>query len=197
MGQLLGYVFWHRPRSRAPPGGYERKLAAFQETLRSHGPDGFVDALSFRLESRPWSRHRSKGYEDWYLVKNFGALGVLNDAAVANPSKRPHDDIARDATGSAGGVYKLLKGGLPLREARFATWVSKPTRTAYQAFYDDMTRLVANRRTDLWRRQMVLGRSPEFCVHSESRLDLPIALRPRTLGVELVAAGRSTTGAKA
>lgn len=149
MGHFLGYVFWHRPRSGMPLREYERKLVAFQESLKSHGPDGLIDAISFRLDSRPWSKRRSRGYEDWYLVKDFGSLGAINEAAVATPNKLPHDDIAKDAAGGAGGVYEMLRGDLPLRNARFAIWVRKPARTTYQAFLDDLTSLVANRKTAL------------------------------------------------
>lgn len=190
MSKVLGYVFWHRPLPGRPVKGYERKLASFLSSIAAHGPDGLVDALSFRIGSRPWSRSPSMGYEDWYLVKDFRALGILNDMAVASPNKTPHDDIARDATGGAGGVYGMLGGDLPLREARFATWVSKPTRTTYQSFFEDLARLVANRRTDLWRRQMVLGRASEFCVHSEVNLELPEKFRPRAIEVELVSAAK-------
>src|SRR2546427_1828040 len=94
MGNLLAYLFWHRPRPGTSRGRYEAKLASFQESLKAHRPDGLVDALSFRLRARPWSRRRSLGYEDWYLVRDFRSLGVLNEAAVASQSKRQHDDVA-------------------------------------------------------------------------------------------------------
>jgi hypothetical protein len=186
MGQPLSYVFWHRPRSGTPPERYERRLERFQSSLRSHGPDGLIDALSFRLESRPWSKRMSMGYEDWYLVKDFRALGALNAVAVANPNKTPHDDIARGSTGGAGGVYKMLKGDLPLRDAGSATWIRKPARTPYQAFLNDLSKLVADRRTDLWQRQMVLGPAAEFCMHGEGPLDLPSALLATTMRVQVV-----------
>src|SRR2546430_5514672 len=112
MGNLPGYIFWHRPRPGNSRGRYETKLVAFQESLKAHRPDGLIDALSFRLQALPWSKRRALGYEDWYLVRDFGSLGVLNDAAVASQNKRRHDDVARDATGTAGGVYRLLSGDL-------------------------------------------------------------------------------------
>jgi len=188
MGNILAYLFWHRPRPGTSQRRYEEKLATFQESLKAHPPDGLIDALSFRLKVRPWSKHRSSGYEDWYLVRDFGSLGVLNDAAVASQSKRQHDDVARDATGGAGGVYKLLSGGLPLREARFETWMKKRPRTTYQAFLGDVSRLVADRRTALWRRQMVLSPAPEFCLDSESRLALPNEMHAATARLQVVEA---------
>ncbi len=154
----------------------------------AHPPDGLIDALSFRVRGRPWSKRRSSGYEDWYLVRDFESLGVLNDAAVANQSKRQHDNVAREATDGAGGVYKLLTGQLRTREARFSTWMRKPPRTPYPVFLDEVSRLVAGSRTALWRRQMVLSPAPEFCLHSGRRLDIPIRLRPATLRVQVVGA---------
>lgn len=188
MRDLLGYIFWHRPRPGTFRGRYERKLAAFQDSLKAHRPDGLVDALSFRLQARPWSGRRSPGYEDWYLVTDFRALGVLNDAAVARQSKTQHDDVARDAAGGSGGLYKLLSGDLPPREAQFETWMSKPPRTSYQVFLDDVSRLVAGGRISLWRRQMVLSRAPEFCLQSEGRLGLPTAWHPTTTRLRVVGA---------
>lgn len=188
MAGALAYVFWHRPRSGRSQAAYERRLVGFQESLKGRRPEGFVDALSFRIQARPWSKRRSGGYEDWYLVEDFSALGVLNDAAVVDPNKRPHDEIAKEATGGAGGVYKRLEGELGLRDARFATWIRKPGRTPYQVFFDDLSRLLGKRRTILWRRQMALGRAPEFCLHSERRVDLPVDLDATTLALEVVRA---------
>jgi hypothetical protein len=188
MGNLLGYIFWHRSRPGTFRGRYEKKLTAFQESLKAHRPDGLIDALSFRIKVRPWSKRRSPGYEDWYLVRDFGSLGVLNDAAVANQNKRQHDDVARDATGGAGGVYKLLSGDLPLRDARFETWMRKPPRTPYQAFLDDVSRLVGDRRTALWRRQMVLSPASEFCLQSDLRIALPRGFHAATARLNVVGA---------
>ena len=132
---------------------------------------------------------RSRGseiYEDWYLVRDFRSLGALNDAAVAGPNREPHDEVATDASAGAGGVYKLRRGDLSLRDARLATWIRKPARTPYQAFLDGLSKLVVNKRTDLWQRQMVLGPAPEFCLHSESSLDLPREFNPTSVPVRLV-----------
>ena len=187
MSSPLAYAFWHTPRPGISLRAYERRLVAFQSTLKKHPPEGLIDALSFREELSPWSRRRSTTYEDWYLVRDFRSLGALNDAAVAEPNRRPHDEVAKDASSGAGGLYRLRNGELRLRDALFATWISKPPRTPYQTFLHDLAKLVGDRKTDLWQRQMVLGRAPEFCVHSERPPELPRRLRATTMRVRLLA----------
>jgi hypothetical protein len=188
MSAPLGYVFWHWPRPGISLKEYERKLAAFQNSLKGPGTDGLIEALSFRVEALPWAELHRGSCEDWYVVRDFGALGALNEDAVADANGKAHDDVAKEASGSAGGLYKLRQGDLGLREARFATWIRKPARTTYQAFSERLSRLVGDRRTDLWQRQLVLGPAPEFCLHSEGRLDFPRDFLPRTVRVHLVGA---------
>jgi hypothetical protein len=186
MSSILGYAFWHRPRPGVSLRAYERRLLAFQSSLKRHPPDGLIDALSFREEASPWSRRRSTTYEDWYLVRDFQSLGTLNDAAVADPNRRPHDEVARDASDGAGGVYRLLGGDLRLQDALLATWIRKPPRTPYQTFLYGLAKLAGDVKTDLWQRQMVLGPAPEFCVHSESPLELPRGFRATAIRVRLL-----------
>jgi len=186
MAEILGYVFWHRPRRGTKVGEYERMLAGFQSSLKSHPPDGLIEALSFRTEGWPWSREGSLSYEDWYLVKDFASLGLLNEAAVSGSSRRPHDEVAKDADAGSGGVYGRIWGKLPLGDARFAAWMSKPLGESYASFFEEVERIVRHVPTSLWRRQMVLGRATEFCLHSDRRVRLPRALRPRTVPLRLV-----------
>jgi hypothetical protein len=186
MSAPLGYVFWHWPRPGISLRGYERKLETFQRSLKANGPDGLIDALSFRVRALPWAAPHKGSWEDWYLVKDFGTLGGLNAAAVDDANRKAHDDVATEAAGGAGGLYTLRQGKLGLREARFAFWLRKPTRTTYEAFLERLSELAGDRRTDLWQRQLVLGPAPEFCIHSEAILDLPELFRPATVRVNLV-----------
>jgi hypothetical protein len=184
----LGYVFWHWPRPGVSQRRYEGKLVAFQSSLKAHGPDGLVEALSFRVHALPWAKAHPGACEDWYVVRDFGTLGALNEAAVDEFNGKTHDDVAMDASGGAGGVYKLLRGDFRLGEARFATWLRKPARTTYQTFLEGLSKSAGESKTDLWQRQLVLGPTPEFCLHSVSRLDLPRNLRSTTVRVRLVGA---------
>ena len=186
MPDELAYVFWHWPRPEIRKELYETKLAAFLHSLNSVKPAGFVEALSFRVDSLPWGPPSDNFYEDWYVVENFSALGPLNDAAVAGETQRVHDSIAKDYMKGAGGIFKPIKRNLRLHEARFATWIEKAIGPSYESFYEETARSVGDRKTDLWRRQMVLGPSPQFCVHSDEVLDLPPSFRPVTSKLELI-----------
>lgn len=58
---------------------------------------------------------------DWYLVHDFGALGLLNEAAVSTSRAAPHDAAAAVAAGGAGGLYGL-RHGATLRQPQHAHW---------------------------------------------------------------------------
>jgi hypothetical protein len=154
--------------------------------LNSEKPEGFVEALSFRVDALPWGRQGGSTYEDWYVVDSFGALGALNDATVTGKVKESHDPIAKDYMKGAGGVLRLIQGNLRLRDGRFATWIEKSIGPLYRSYYDDVAGIVGGRSTALWRRQMVLGPSPQFCVHSEEPLEFPPSFRPIKLKLEMV-----------
>jgi hypothetical protein len=174
----LAYVFWHWPRTDVPVDAYEAKIGSFLRSLNSAKMPGLIEAFSFRVDALPWSPRRDNLYEDWYVVESFSALGALNEAAVGGDSRGPHDLIAKDYMKGAGAIFKEINDSLHLGESRYATWVEKPIGPSYQSYYDDLARVVGSRRTDLWRRQMVLGPSPQFCVHSGEALEVPENFRP-------------------
>ncbi len=187
MPNLLAYVFWHQSRPEITADIYEKKLADFLRSLSSQRPAGLVDALSFRVQALPWSPRQGIVYEDWYLVENFAALGALNDAAVEGDTRTPHDAIAKDYMKGAGGVLRSVQGDLNLREARVATWAEKPIGPSYQSYYEEVAKVVGERKALLWRRQLVLGPSPQFCIHSTQELQVPESFRPISSRIEPVA----------
>jgi hypothetical protein len=177
-GSRLAYVFWHWPRPEVSTEAYEAKLVSFQRALVSSKPAGLVEALSFRVEALPWAPTQGVAYEDWYVVKDFSALGILNDAAIAGGTRGPHDSIAGDYMKGAGGVFKLIQGNLRLGDARFAAWIEKSIGSSYESYYQEVAEVAGNEQTALWRRQMVLGPSPQFCVHSRNALQIPPRFNP-------------------
>jgi len=186
MPAAYAYVFWHWPRPDVSPEEHEARLAAFLLSLNSAHPPGFVEALSFRVDSLPWGPRRGRMYEDWYLVEDFGALGLLNDAAVSGDTRRPHDEVAKDYLKGAGSIFKSVSGNIDLRDSHFATWIEKPIGPSYESFYTDLARNLSGAKSDLWRRQMVLGPSSQFCVHSSEALKLPNSLRPISAKIQII-----------
>ena len=136
---MLAYVFWHRPAADA--NAYEAVLRAFHHSLRAAPPPGFHGSVTYARAKLPWF----DGYEDWYLVDDWTALGVLNDAAPHVPG---HDVAARRSTDGAGAVYRLTGGDPDLAAVGGATWSDAPVA-------GDVT----------WRRELVLGPAPQYCAH--------------------------------
>ena len=157
----LAYVFWHWSDGSAP--AYAERLGTFHRALAAHPPRGFRSSRSFAVAGAQWLP-RGGGFEDWYLIDDFAALGALNEAAVSGPRRDPHDRVAALASGGAGGVY-ALKAGEP-GDVATAWWFGKPRGTAYEVFFARLLPLTREPGAALWQRQMVLGPAPEFCLRS-------------------------------
>ncbi|HWE25288.1 MAG TPA: hypothetical protein VG496_15230 [Myxococcales bacterium] len=162
----LAYVFWHW--TAQPAESYGARLVAFHAALEADRPSGFLRSHSFAIEGAPWVP-LSRGFEDWYLVEDFAALGALNDAAVSGRRRSPHDAVAALAAGGAGGVYRL-KSGDPAG-ALAAHWFGKSAGMTYDDLFELLRPLES--RAALWQRQMVLGPAPEFCLASSAPISLP------------------------
>jgi len=145
---MLAYVFWHRPQPGTPLADYEEGLRAF------HGRVS-VPSASFRVSALPFG-DADAGYEDWYLVASWAALGELNAAAVSGARRPPHDAVARLAADGWGAVYLLVRGHA--RPPTTTRWVSKPSTESYDAF------LAGTPAPTVWQRQMTLGPASEFCL---------------------------------
>jgi hypothetical protein len=166
---VLAYLFWHRPAERSDVEAYERALGAFHRSLARTPPVGLHASGSFRLAELPWLAPASDGsragYEDWYLVADHAALGVLNEAAVGRGHRTSHDRAARLFGAGAGGLYGLLEGDPPsLGEATLASWVSRPPGSTQRELGELLGDGMDPRHASLWRRQLVLGPAPEFCL---------------------------------
>ena len=169
---MLAYIFWHWPYPQVSTVDYERDQLAFQRALAVAAPDGFVESAIFRAAAAPWLPAGRPVYEDWYLVDDFAALGPLNDAVVAAVAQAAHDRAAAGAEAGAGALYRLRSGESRIAGAPVAHWITKPRERSYADFDAGLAELPAVPSVSLWRRQMVLGPAPEFCLLAPRELTL-------------------------
>jgi hypothetical protein len=178
---MLAYLFWHRPRDAAAAEEYERAQIAFHRSLARTPPAGFRGSSVFRVAALPWpwsaaaAQERATqdglgGYEDWYLLEDYTALGVLNEAAVGRGHRSPHDAVAGRMGAGTGGLYGLVEGQVAgsLDEPTQAVWVARPPGAAKRGLRELLADMLADGAApgtaSLWRRQFVLGPAPEYCL---------------------------------
>ncbi len=176
---MLAYVFWHRPRDPGAVAAYEEALVTFHRSLARSLPVGTKASASFRVAQLPWlgstafeaegasTGGTDGGYEDWFLVEDFAALGVLNEAAVGRGHRSSHDEAAHRFGVGAGGLYALIEGepcAQALGEATTAVWVARPAGSERRGLGDLLGDGMQPEHASLWRRQLVFGPAPEFCL---------------------------------
>ncbi|MGH3319900.1 MAG: hypothetical protein ACRDN9_06900 [Streptosporangiaceae bacterium] len=171
---LLAYVFWHWPPASAATPAYETDLLAFHASLASRPPPDFVGSATLAVSGVPWLPSSRQGYEDWYLVRDWAAVGELNRDAVAPAHAPSHDRIAHEAEAGIGALYALRAGDGEVGDA--ATWFAKPPGWSYAELDAALAGLLGEG-LGLWRRQMVLGPAPEFCLRGHDLPALPPPLR--------------------
>jgi hypothetical protein len=167
----LAYVFWHWRRAGVPEASYVELQRRFHAALAAAPPPGFVDSGSAAIRGVVWAAAGGDAYEDWYLVEGTAALDPLNQAAVTAGRQPPHDAAAAAAQGGTAGLYRLRAGGATVH--RTAAWFAKPGGMSYGELYATLEPLVHRTDGALWGRQMVLGPSPEFCLHTPEPVGLP------------------------
>ena len=167
---MLAYVFWHWPRPEIARGQYLDHLTEFHRTLAANKPPGFQRSVVFHIQSANWLNTDGEAYEEWYLLDDSAAMDPLNDAAVSGACEEPHNRVAREAAGGTGGLYRLRAGTEDLAQAKFAVWLSKPAGVSYQDFFAGLESLTSQPGVALWGRQMTLGPTTEFCIHSPTRI---------------------------
>jgi hypothetical protein len=106
-------------------------------------------------------------------VDGSAALDPLNEAAVSGMRRGSHDVLAHAMGAGAGSLLHLSDAAADVAGARWATWLSKPTGMPYDPFYQRLAPVRGRDGVSLWRRQMVLGPTPEFCLLSHELLELP------------------------
>jgi hypothetical protein len=143
---MLAYLFWHCPRLGVDRDAYEDAQRAFHQALQ-------IDSACFHLATLPFDA--GDGYEDWYLVDGWEALGELNATAVDAGRRGSHDQAASLAGKGWGAVYALLRGDPVVPGG--TEWLDKPRNETTEQFSASLPH------DALWRRQLVLGPAPEFC----------------------------------
>jgi len=161
---MLAFVFWHWPFPEVDTERYEARLARFHEALPQAKPQGFSRSVVFRIDGAPWTAERDRAYEDWYLLDDSAAIDALNEAAVSGDRKGPHDNAAESAAGGTGGLYQLKEGVPNVVDCRHALWLAKPRSSNYEDFYSQLRPWTEQPGASLWRRHLVLGPTPEFCL---------------------------------
>jgi hypothetical protein len=173
---VLAYVFFHRPAPGVEAGGYESLLRRFHAALEGAGPEGFIGSKTYRV---------GDGYADWYLVETSAALDPLNEAAVTGARSASHQSVAHMSTDGAGKLLARI-AGVPPAGPGFETRFAKPAGMGYPELYERLKPWTDRTEVSLWRRMMVLGPPPEFCLLSPSVLELPAEMKPETLRREPV-----------
>lgn len=183
---MLAYFFTHWPLESVAPADYEQALQAFHHSLAAHAPQGFQRSWSLAAQGLPWVNRGQSAYEDWYLVDDFTALGVINEAAVHLPHLETHNAAARWAAGGKGGVYALAQGSCEPAHIHSASWFSKPAGITYAECLRETMAFTSQPGAALWQRQMVLGPGLEFCLHSAQPLILSEAFQALQVKVRSV-----------
>ena len=168
---MLAYVFFHRPAPGIEAPIYEAALRRFHDSLSSAPPLGFAGSSTYRI---------GQSYSDWYLVESSAALDQLNEAAVNSARSSDHDAVAHMSADGTGKLLALVSGS-PRTEPGFEIRFSKPAGMTYPAFYERLKPWTDQAELTLWRRMMVLGPPPEFCLLAPSEIQLPEEMRPEIL----------------
>lgn len=168
---MLAYVFSHRAEPGADLILYEAFLRRFHAALEKEPPAGFISSCTYRI---------GDGYSDWYLVEGSAALDTLNRAAISGARAQPHDAAAQLAKEGSGKLMSMMSG-TPAVAPGFEIRFSKPAGTGYSDLELMLRPWTEGDGVSLWKRMMVLGPPPEFCLVAPTQLELPAELQSETL----------------
>jgi hypothetical protein len=173
---MLAYVFWHWKRSTVMASEYESRQRAFHDAMAAAPPAGYHGSFTSQLTNAPWAAGGGDAYEDWYFVEDFTALGVMNLAAITASRTASHDAAAAAALDGTAGLYGLRRGAM-LKAPKYAHWFAKTPGVPYPDFMAQLAPIIDRAQGALWMREMVLGPSPEFCLHTMAPPEMPAALK--------------------
>lgn len=167
---MIAYVFWHTRLEGVRVADFEQGLAAFHRSLAGDPPSGFRSSLSRRFPTLPWLGSGTV-YEDWYLLDDFTALGILNARAAEGGHRVSHDRVAAYSDRGTGSIY-ALEAGPGTGYTRRGYWFDKPGGRSTGDFLDDVRSVAYRRGGSLWRRQLSLGPAREYCLLTDANLEL-------------------------
>lgn len=172
---MLAYLSWHRPAAGVEQQRYEQALEHFHRSLAHRPPSGFHRSATVRLPELPWVAPVAAvapepeqpvvlaGYEDWYLIDDWAAVGVLEEAAVSHGHMTAHDAAASQAGAATGAVYRLVEGCARL-DAERGVWVTRKPGHTHPSLGALLGDGMDPERDGLWRRCIGLGPAPEYCL---------------------------------
>jgi hypothetical protein len=167
---LLAYIAWHRPAPDVEKDAYEHAIERFHASLAHRPPSGFGGSAVFRAAELPWlgavadGSEPNGGYEDWYLLDSWSAMGVLEEAAISRGHLTAHDAIASKVDVSTGAIYRRSEGHGLLQEVRLSVWVTRGRGHAAPTIADLLGDGMDPAKAGLWRRCIGLGPAPEYCL---------------------------------
>jgi len=182
---LIAYVFWHWRKRGLPAGDYEKRQQDFHAALRAVPPPGFTGSFSVSVAGADWAAGGGEAYEDWYLVKDFGALGALNEGAVSGTMSDPHNAAAAVAEGGTASIYLLRRGDVMI-DPGYAHWFDKPSGMTYAELAALLDPVVDREEAALWMRQLALGPARELCLHARKKVSLPSPFEAIVLPLRLI-----------
>jgi hypothetical protein len=173
---MLAYLSWHRPATGVEQQRYEQALERFHRSLAHRPPSGFGGSATARLPELPWLASVAAaeseqghgdagppGYEDWYLIDDWAAVGVLEEAAVSHGHVTAHDAAAKQAGAATGAVYRLVEG-CPRLDATCGVWIERTPGHEHPSLGALLGDGMDPERDGLWRRCVGLGPAPEYCL---------------------------------
>lgn len=166
---MLAYVSWHRPAPGVALEAYEAALERFHRSLAARPPAGFCRSTSLRAPELPWladgrGATDGPGYEDWYLIEDWTAVGVLEQAAVGRGHQTAHERIAGMSARATSAFYRLVEGCADLARVRMALWVERAPGHEHPSLESLLGDGLDPDVGSLWRRSLGLGPAPEFCM---------------------------------
>ncbi|MGP8072055.1 MAG: hypothetical protein ACLPZM_02870 [Thermoplasmata archaeon] len=181
--ETLAYAFYHRPRTGVGRARYEGALLGFHDALARSPTPGFRGSAALRLPRVTWGPHRDRPlYVDWYVLSGFGDLDPVREVAYRLPWVDAHRAAAGLFGEGWGSLYATRGRADPPCAPATLSWFSAPSGRGAPILR--RWREEGSPNGVLWRRQLALGPSPEYCYFGLTPPPLSLAPRSAVLAPE-------------